>query len=109
MLAELRRIACSSAPRPSSQPETPRAGHARYRAGMGKGYAEGPAIEEAQANVERRKDAPARRTRKAIFGSTPRKHERHFVGWVGEVDPDELFATGKAWGISVSEIPADSH
>ena len=49
-----------------------------------------------------------RRTRKAVFGSTPRKHERHFVGWLDEVDPDELFASGKAWGISVTEIPADA-
>jgi hypothetical protein len=75
---------------------------------MGKGYAEGPAVEEAQANVERQKERPARRLRKAVFGSTPRKHERHFIGWVGEVDPDELFAAGKAWGISVSEVPVDA-
>jgi hypothetical protein len=75
---------------------------------MGKGYAEGPAVEEAQANAERQRDRPARRTRKAVFGSTPRKHERHFIGWLDEVDPDDLFATGKAWGISVSEILADA-
>ena len=61
------------------------------------------------ANAERSKERPlARRTRKAVFGSTPRKHERHFIGWLGEVDPDELFESGKAWGISVSEIPADA-
>ncbi len=54
------------------------------------------------------KEGPAPKLRKAVFGSTPRKHERHFIGWVGEVDPDELFATGKAWGISVSEITADA-
>jgi hypothetical protein len=75
---------------------------------MGKGYAEGPALEERLASIEQRPDEPARRTRKAVFGSTPRKHQRHFVGWLGEVDPDELFASGKAWGISVSEIPADA-
>jgi hypothetical protein len=51
---------------------------------------------------------PKGRMRKAVFGSTPRKHERHFVGWLGEVDPDELFASGKAWGISISEVPADT-
>ena len=75
---------------------------------MGKGYAEGPAVEEAQANAERQqlKEKPARRTRKAVFGSTPRKHERHFIGWADEVDPDDLFASGKAWGLSVSEVPA---
>ena len=75
---------------------------------MGKGYAEGPALEERLANAEQRPDGPPRRTRKAVFGSTPRKHERHFVGWVGEVDPDELFASGKAWGLSVTEIAADA-
>jgi hypothetical protein len=76
---------------------------------MGKGYAEGPAVEEAQANVERAKEGPPMRKRKAVFGSTPRKHERHFIGWADEVDQDELFETGKGWGISVSEIPADAH
>jgi hypothetical protein len=75
---------------------------------MGKGYAEGPAVEEALANVERSKEGPAKKKRKAVFGSTPRKHERHFIGWADEVDPDELFETGKAWGISVSEIIADA-
>ena len=49
-----------------------------------------------------------RRTRKAVFGSTQRKRDRHFLGWLGEVDPDELFASGKAWGLSVTEIADDS-
>ena len=75
---------------------------------MGKGYAEGPALEERLANAEQPRNGPRQRMRKAVFASTPRKHERHFIGWVGEVDPDELFATGKAWGISVSEMPAGS-
>ena len=75
---------------------------------MGKGYAEGPALDERLAAAEQPRNAPKRRMRKAVFGSTPRKHERHFIGWVGEVDPDELFAAGKAWGISVSELPADA-
>ena len=75
---------------------------------MGKGYAEGPAVEEALANLERAKEGPAPKLRKAVFGSTPRKHERHFIGWADEVDPDELFTSGKAWGISVSEIVADA-
>jgi hypothetical protein len=75
---------------------------------MGKGYAEGPAVEEAQANVERFTEGPPKKMRKAVFGSTPRKHERHFIGWVEEVDADELFATGKAWGLSVSEVPVNA-
>ena len=74
---------------------------------MGKGYAEGPALEERLAGTEQRDDRP-RRMRKAVYGSTPRKHALHFVGWLDEVDPDELFASGKAWGLSVREIPADA-
>jgi hypothetical protein len=75
---------------------------------MGKGYAEGPALEERLTNIGQHRDGPARRTRKAVFGSTQRKRERHFLGWLGEVDPEELFESGKAWGISVSEITADA-
>jgi hypothetical protein len=76
---------------------------------MGKGYAEGPALEERLAAAEQ---GPAttsrRRPRKAVFGSTQRKRERHFLGWLGEVDPDELFSRGEAWGLSVTEIADDS-
>ena len=69
---------------------------------MGKGYAEGPAAEEA----ERRRDelaagdeaAPAA-TRLAVEGSTLDDTERHFLGWADEVDADALFASGSAWGI----------
>jgi hypothetical protein len=25
--------------------------------------------------------------------------EQHFLGWLGDVDPDDLFASGKAWGL----------
>lgn len=71
---------------------------------MGKGYAEGPAAEEAE---RRREDAeagvadPAVDTRLAVVGCTPENPERHVIGWVGEVDPDALFASGAAWGIRV--------
>ena len=72
---------------------------------MGKGYAEGPAAEAAEARrdaLERgeveRERAPER---SAVYGSTAADAERHFLGWVGEVDPDELFSSGRAWGISV--------
>ena len=71
---------------------------------MGKGYAEGPAAEEA----ERRRDeldagdelVPSA-GRLAVEGCTTGDPERHFLGWVGEVDPDALFASGAAWGIRV--------
>lgn len=68
---------------------------------MGKGYAEGPAAEEA----ERRREEPAdadhtpSATRLAVEGSTPDDAARHFLGWADEVDADELFSSGAAWGI----------
>jgi hypothetical protein len=69
---------------------------------MGKGYAEGSAVEERLAALERG-DRDARRApeRKAVFGSTEDEPERHFIGWVEDVDADELFASGRAWGITV--------
>ena len=59
---------------------------------MGKGYAEGPAAEEAERRLEERA---------AVYGSTDDEPERHFLGWVGEVDADELFESGAAYGITV--------
>jgi hypothetical protein len=69
---------------------------------VGKGYAEGPATEEREAaleQAERAVDVPE--DRPAVVGSTADNPERHFLGWLGEVDPDELFASGQAWGLSV--------
>ena len=71
---------------------------------MGKGYAEGPAAEEAEAARERgdhlaADDAPP--PRRIVWGSTPDRPEPHVLGEVGEVDPDALFASGAAWGIHV--------
>ena len=70
---------------------------------MGKGYAEGSAVEERLAALERGDDA--RREidpgRGAVYGSTEDDPERHFIGWADEVDADELFASGKAWGLQV--------
>ncbi len=71
---------------------------------MGKGYAEGPAAEERFAALERGDAAGSaeRETdRKAVYGSTADDPEKHFLGWLGEVDPDALFASGEAWGLSV--------
>ena len=77
---------------------------ARYDRRVGKGYAEGPAAEERFAALERG-DAiglPARENeRRAVYGATADNPEKHFLGWLGEVDPDELFASGEAWGLSV--------
>ena len=70
---------------------------------MGKGYAEGSAVEERLAALERGDDSSARLStgRAAVYASTEDDPERHFVGWADEVDPDELFASGRAWGIQV--------
>lgn len=68
---------------------------------MGKGYAEGSAVEERRAALERGDD-PDRSLesgRVAVHGSTEDDPEQHFIGWLGEVDPDELFASGAAWGL----------
>jgi hypothetical protein len=71
---------------------------------MGKGYAEGPAAEEAEAARERgdhlvRPDVTV--TRRVVLGSTPDNPTQHLIGYADEVDPDALFASGKAWGIKV--------
>ncbi|HET8741583.1 MAG TPA: hypothetical protein VFM41_03105 [Gaiella sp.] len=69
---------------------------------MAKGYAEGPAAEEAERRREELEAPDAARppeTRLAVEGCTADDPERHFLGWAGEVDPDELFASGTAWGI----------
>ena len=59
---------------------------------MGKGYAEGPAAEERYEALERGEGFGARAApadRAAVYGSTPDRPEKHFIGWLGEVDPDE--------------------
>ena len=45
--------------------------------------------------------AEAQPDRPAVYGSTDERPERHFLGWLGEVEPDELFASGSAYGITV--------
>jgi len=78
-----------------------------------RGYEEGPVAEEAQA----RRDAlergepieplPHPPGRRAVYGSTDEQPEKHFLGWADEVDPDELFESGRAWGITVLRERAD--
>lgn len=71
---------------------------------MGKGYAEGPAAEEAERRLEELAEGPpgdAPEERPAVYGSTDDEPERHFIGWLGEVDPDQLFDSGLAYGITV--------
>ncbi len=71
---------------------------------MGKGYAEGPAAEEAERRLEELAEGPPQAApveRAAVYGSTLDEPERHFLGWLGDVDPDELFSSGAAYGITV--------
>ena len=63
---------------------------------MGKGYAEGPAAEERFAALERGETDVVvvhPPDRQAVYGSTPDDRE--------DVDPDRLFESGKAWGLTV--------
>ena len=74
---------------------------------MPRGYEEGPVAAAAQARIAAlaRGESlePERREadRRAVYGSTDDVPEQHFLGWADEVDPEELFASGRAWGISV--------
>ncbi len=71
---------------------------------MAKGYAEGPAAEEAERRreeLERGETGQRSAERLAVYGSTDAEPSRHFLGWRDEVDPDELFDSGRAWGITV--------
>jgi hypothetical protein len=77
---------------------------------MPRGYAEGPAAEEAERRLEELSQPrqEAAEERQAVYGSTDVQHERHFLGWLDEVDPDELFASGEAWGITVVRRRVDA-
>ena len=79
---------------------------------MGKGYAEGPAAEEAQARMDALElglDGSARtEVRAAVFGSTEDMAERHFLGWADELDADALFDSGEAWGLTVVRVSPEA-
>jgi hypothetical protein len=79
---------------------------------MPRGYMEGPASEEAERRAEElergivhEEPPPAH---PAVYGCTADDPEPHFLGWLNEVDPDELFASGKAWGVTVRRVAATS-
>ena len=79
---------------------------------MPRGYMEGPAAEEAERRAEEaalaKDEPPAPELQAAVFGSTEDDPQSHFLGWLGEVDPDELFASGAAWGVTVRRVAADA-
>ena len=68
-----------------------------------RGYLEGPASEEREAALERgdHLERPPQAERRAVYGSTAEEPEQHFIGWLEDVDPDELFSSGHAWGLAV--------
>jgi hypothetical protein len=75
---------------------------------MSKGYAEGSALEERLADLERSKRQRSKTEvplRLVVFGSTVDELEPHFLGWEDEVDADDLFATGAAYGIKLRRVP----
>ena len=77
---------------------------------MPRGYMEGPASEEAERRLEELERGPVAQDaeqRLAVFGSTEDDAKQHFLGWRDEVDPDELFESGRAWGLKVVRYSAD--
>jgi hypothetical protein len=70
---------------------------------------EGPAADEAERRLDELERAVEQvpEERLAVFGATADDPEKHFIGWRDEVDPDELFASGKAWGLTVARRPAE--
>ena len=78
---------------------------------MPRGYEEGPVAEAAEARrdaLERGERLEPRRRdpdRRAVYGSTDDDPAKHFLGWADEVDADQLFASGRAWGITVLRSP----
>jgi len=75
-----------------------------------RGYEEGPVAEEAQARLDALErgesleplGGPALRA--AVYGSTRDDAEPHFLGWADEVDSEALFASGRAWGLTIRRV-----
>ena len=42
----------------------------------------------------------------AVYGCTTEDPTPHFLGWRNEVDPDALFKSGKAWGVTIRRVAA---
>ena len=77
---------------------------------MPRGYAEGPAAEEAERRLEQLERAGAdeqRTERLAVYGATDDDPTPHFLGWRDEVDPDELFESGRAWALKLVRQAVD--
>ena len=70
---------------------------------VARGYAEGPASEERLDALERGdlEEVTLAPERLAVYGSTPDDVQQHFIGWLDDVDPDQLFVSGNAWGLKI--------
>jgi hypothetical protein len=72
-----------------------------------RGYEEGPVAEEAQVRLDALERGesidPAKLAdvRRAVWGATEDNPESHFIGWDDEVDADQLFDSGRAWGLTI--------
>jgi hypothetical protein len=80
---------------------------------MPRGYMEGPAADEAERLAdEKTRTAKHNHAKKqafpAVYGCTEDEPSPHFLGWRNEVDPDALFASGKAWGVTIRRVAAAS-
>jgi hypothetical protein len=77
---------------------------------MPRGYAEGPAADEAERLADEasrtKHDHPKQKAYPAVYGCTTDDPNPHFLGWRNEVDPDALFASGKAWGVTIRRVAA---
>ena len=75
---------------------------------MPRGYMEGPAAEEAERRAHEaargKNEAPPAKVYAAVYGCTEDDPQPHFLGWLGDVDPEDLFATGAAWGVTVRRM-----
>ena len=78
---------------------------------MPRGYMEGPASEEAERRADElargRREKPPAKLYPAVYGCTADDPEPHFLGWAADVDPDELFESGKAWGVTVRRVAVE--
>ena len=73
---------------------------------------EGPASEEAERRAEELErgvvDEQPAKTCPAVYGCTEADPTPHFLGWREDIDPDELFASGKAWGVTVRRVAVET-
>lgn len=72
---------------------------------------EGPASEEAERRADEvareKHDFARKKLYPAVYGCTEDDPAPHFLGWRADVDPDELFASGKAWGVTVRRVAVE--